>query len=138
MPGEKRLILFLRDGDALPVVVAAPPKSIRAVENFKNFLATKGKPIPLIHVVLSTERVVQGGNAFGVLKINVNKELTPAEAQGLWERVQGIRTQIERWLSATTQEIDKDDIEESEAVGEAMSGGPQPAAADAQTGPDRF
>lgn len=139
---EKRLILFLRDGDALPVVVAAPPKSIRAVENFRNLMATRGKPLPLIHVTLSTERTVLNGNAFGVLKITANRELTPAEAQDLWGRVQGIQSQVHRWLSANASEIDKDDIEEAEQAAGGDSGEPVTgvgvAASGAGDGTDRF
>jgi len=131
---EKRLILFLRDGDALPVVVAAPPKSIRAVDNFRALMLTKGKPLPVIHVTLSVERVVQNGNSFGVLKITPNKELTPAEAQDLWERVKGIQAMVQKWLQASADTIDRDDIEEAERTNGEAEAEPEPVAA----GEDRF
>lgn len=111
---EKRLLLFLRDGDALPIVVAAPPKSIRVVENFKNLMETKGTPLPMVHVTLKSRRETQGNHAFGVLEIQQNRILSPAEAAELWGRIKGIKARIDQWLSTSAAEIDRDDIEDEE------------------------
>lgn len=111
---EKRLILFLRDGDVLPVVVAAPPTSIRAVENWKNLLETKGVPLPLAHVTLRVKREQRGDKVFGILQINQNRILSPAEAKELWERVQVVQARVQSWLTAPANVVDeRDDIEEN-------------------------
>ena len=57
---EKRLILFLRDGESLPVVVLAPPSSLRAVDSFVTLLATR-------HVLLDIEQREAAGKVWGVL-----------------------------------------------------------------------
>ena len=53
---EKRLILFLRDGESLPVVVLAPPSSLRAVDSFVTLLATRQQPLATRHVLLDIEK----------------------------------------------------------------------------------
>jgi hypothetical protein len=134
---EKRLLLFLRDGDALPVVVAAPPTSIRTVENFKNLAETRGQPLPTIHVKLTVARQTQGERAYGVLQVTNLGQLAGADIRDLWGRVQYIRDRVQQWLKASAASIDRDDVEDEAEAGEGQAAAGEPAAA-AGAAADRF
>lgn len=134
---EKRLILFLRDGDALPVVVAAPPSSIRAVGQFLSMMETRGKILPLVHVKLSIQKQSANGVQWGTLTIDPLREITPAEAAELWARLQGSVQRIKRWIEAKPYTVDRDDEAiEAETVGGSMETDPEMAAATAGTAAD--
>jgi hypothetical protein len=108
---EKRTILFLRDGDSLPIVVLAPPSSIKAVDAFVTMLATRQQPLAATHVLLDVDKREEGGKTWGVLRFKDSRPLRDAEAVDAWRRIQAVREQIEAWFHAATEQVDVDDIE---------------------------
>ena len=66
---EKRLLLVLRDGEALPVTVVAPPTSIMPVARFETRAAARRLRLGQIHIKLSTQAQKRGQEEWGVLQI---------------------------------------------------------------------
>ena len=91
---EKRLILFLRDGESLPVVVLAPPSSLRAVDSFVTLLATRQQPLATRHVLLDIEQREAAGKVWGVLCFKDSRPPRDAEAVDTWTRIQAVQGQI--------------------------------------------
>ena len=108
---EKRLILFLRDGESLPSVVLAPPSSLRAVDSFVTLRATRQHPLATRHVLLDIEKREAGGKVWGVLCFKDSRPLRDAEAVDTWTRIQAVQGQIDTWFQAATERVDLDDIE---------------------------
>jgi len=111
---EKRVLLFLRDGDTLPLVVLAPPSSIRAVDSFVTMLATRQQPLAGTHVLLDIDVREDGGKKWGVLRFKDSRPLRDAEAVDTWNRIQAVRGQIEAWFRAATDQVDLDDVQVAE------------------------
>jgi hypothetical protein len=120
---EKRLLMVLRDGDALPVIVAAPPTSVRIVEDWKNKLITKGIKYPTVRVTLKVKRETGEEKAYGVLQIHGDAPVPPAQQAELVARIQAGRGMIHGWLQASLVDVDQDDIGTVEA-GQQASGLP--------------
>ena len=108
---EKRMILFLPDEFELPVIVAAPPTSIKAVETFRSYMQTIGKPLILSRVALKVRREQRGGTAWGVLQIEYERPLTEAEVAELARKIENLKAQVDQWLAASPQDIDVDDLQ---------------------------
>ncbi|PZN12097.1 MAG: hypothetical protein DIU69_04480 [Bacillota bacterium] len=117
---EKRLILFLPDGFALPVLIAAPPTSIRAVETFRSYMQTIGKPLILSRVRLTVRREQRGGNAWGILQLDYERPLDEAEIAELAAKIEKIKAQVDQWMAASPQDIDVDDLEGAEEAGDVF------------------
>ncbi len=66
---EKRLLLVLRDGEAIPVVVVAPPTSILSVARWETRAAARRLRLGQIHIKLSTQPQKHGQEEWGVLQI---------------------------------------------------------------------
>jgi hypothetical protein len=108
---EKRVLLFLRDGDTLPIVILAAPSSIRAVDAFVTMLATRQQPLAGTHVLLDIDVREAGGKKWGVLRFKDSRPLRDAEAVDTWQRIQAVRGQIEAWFHVATERVDVDDVE---------------------------
>lgn len=108
---EKRLLLFLRDGESLPIVILAPPSSLRAVDAFVTLLATRQQPLPTRHVLLDIEKREAGDKVWGVLCFKDSRLLRDAEAVDTWTRIQAVHGQIDTWFQAASERVDLDDIE---------------------------
>ena len=122
---EKRVLLFLRDGDTLPIVVLAPPTSVRTVDGFVTLLATRQQALAGTHVMLDIDAREDGGKKWGVLRFKDSRPLRDAEAVDTWGRLQAVREQIETWFQAASEQVDIDDIEvaqEAEAARGAAAG----------------
>lgn len=117
---EKRLILFLPDEFALPVIVAAPPTSLKVVDNFRSYMQTMGKPLILSRVRMTVRREQRGGNAWGVLQLEYERALTEAEIAELAQKIERIKAQVDQWLAASPQDIDVDDLEGAEEAGDVF------------------
>lgn len=111
---EKRMILFLPDEFELPVIIAAPPTSIKVVENFRSYMQTIGKPLILSRVVIRVRREQRGGTAWGVLHIEYERALNEAEVAELARKIENLKTLVNQWLAASPQDIDVDDLQGSE------------------------
>ncbi|CAB1129586.1 conserved protein of unknown function [Candidatus Hydrogenisulfobacillus filiaventi] len=73
---EKRLILFLRDQDAFPVVVSAPPTSIVPLKRWVSLMATRGVSHSWqVRVRLSVVEQRRGTEQWGVLRIETLENL---------------------------------------------------------------
>ena len=116
---EKRVVLFLRDGDTLPLVVLAPPSSIRAVDAFVTLLATRQQPLAGTHVMLDIDAREDGGKKWGVLRFKDSRPLRDAEAVDVWGRLQAVRDQIETWFQAASEQVDLDDVEHAQEAAAA-------------------
>jgi hypothetical protein len=66
---EKRLLLTLRDGEALPVVIVAPPTSILAVARFETRAAARQLRLGQIRVKMTATAQKRGQEEWGVLQI---------------------------------------------------------------------
>ncbi|POB10115.1 hypothetical protein [Sulfobacillus sp. hq2] len=84
---EKRLLLVLRDGEALPVVVVAPPTSLLSVGQFETRAAARRLRLGQIHVKLSTSYQKSGQMEWGVLSIEELEILDAAAQAALVERL---------------------------------------------------
>lgn len=108
---EKRVLLFLRDGDSLPIVILAPPSSIKAVDAFVTMLATRQQPLAGSHLLLDIDAREEGGKKWGVLRFKDSRPLRDAEAVDTWQRISAVQGQIETWFQAATEQVDLDDVE---------------------------
>ncbi|MDI3297570.1 MAG: hypothetical protein QJR08_00185 [Bacillota bacterium] len=117
---EKRLLLVLPDGYAMPIVVSAPPMSIRAVTNWISGLATRGQALSTVKVKLRSAVSQQpvGGELrqFGVLSIETLRPLTSDEARAVLETVMAIRDNVDRWLSSPSLISEAEGADEDEAI----------------------
>ena len=84
---EKRLLLVLRDGEALPVVVVAPPTSLLSVGQFETRAAARRKRLGQIHVKLSATYQKSAQMEWGVLAIEELELLDDAAQAALVERL---------------------------------------------------
>ncbi len=85
---EKRLLLFLRDGEYLPIVVVAPPTSLRSVARFVTRAAARRLKLGQIHVKLAIDAQKRGQEEWGVLRIEEMELLSDAAQQDLADRLQ--------------------------------------------------
>ncbi|PSR20281.1 hypothetical protein SAMN00768000_0280 [Sulfobacillus thermosulfidooxidans DSM 9293] len=85
---EKRLLLFLRDGEYLPIVVVAPPTSLRVVSRFVTRAAARRLKLGQIHVSLTITPQKRGGQEWGVLRIDELGVLDDAAQTDLAQRLQ--------------------------------------------------
>ncbi|MDI3316571.1 MAG: hypothetical protein QJR14_02915 [Bacillota bacterium] len=136
---EKRLLLVLPDGYAMPIVVSAPPMSIKTVVNWISEQATKGQGISTVKVRLRAkldQQAVAGElRQYGVLTIETLRALTNDEATDVYGRIVRLRDHIDAWLSSPSliSEEEGEDEEEAVATGAAAS-----TAAGAGGEPDLF
>ncbi len=131
---EKRVLLFLRDGDSLPIVILSPPSSIKAVDAFVTLCATRQQPLAGTHVMLDITARDEGGKKWGVLCFKDSRALRDAEAVDTWTRIQAVRGQIEAWFQAATEQVDIDDIEAAQMAHEAEGGAAGTGGAEAAEG----
>ncbi len=120
---EKRVVLFLRDGDSLPIVILAPPSSVKAVDAFVTLLATRQQPLAGTHVLMDIDVREEGSKKWGVLRFKDSRPLRDAEAVDTWRRISGVRGQIDAWFLAATERVDIDDIEMAQEAEEARTAG---------------
>lgn len=126
---EKRVLLFLRDGDTLPIVILAPPSSIKAVDAFVTLCATRRNPLAGTHVLLDITSQEASGKKWGVLCFKDSRPLRDAEAVDTWTRIQEVQGQIEAWFHAATEQVDIDDIDAAQAAAAAGEAGAASAGA---------
>ncbi len=84
---EKRLLLVLRDGEALPVVVVAPPTSLLSVGQFETRAAARRLRLGQIHVKMSATYQKSAQMEWGVLAIEELELLDEAAQAALVERL---------------------------------------------------
>lgn len=72
---EKRLLLVLRDGEAYPLVVVAPPSSLVAVARWVTSLARRGLHPAQVRVRLAVTPQKSGQQEWGVLRIEEQEGL---------------------------------------------------------------
>jgi len=66
---EKRLLLVLRDGEAIPIVVVAPPTSLAAVARFVTRVAARRLHLPQVTVRMTVQPTRRGAEEWGLLHI---------------------------------------------------------------------
>lgn len=103
---EKKLILIIRDEDALPIVVAAPPTSLRTVATYQAILATRGKPLFRVKTKLTSKTVRENERQYGTLEIANLGDVTPTELTTLAGKIAPVKGAIDKWIAGPVQDAE--------------------------------